>query len=90
MRLGSSWGLRLGVLMLAVSGGVVSAQTAAGPGAAKNDAEVQKEDQQAEALYEQQNYMAALPLFEDLHLQRPESNVFRERLAMCLVAKASH
>ncbi len=84
-----SWGLRLGVLMLAVSGGAVSAQTAAGQGTAKNDSEVQKEDQQAEALYEQQNYMAALPLFEDLHQQRPESNVFRERLAMCLLAKAS-
>jgi tetratricopeptide (TPR) repeat protein len=86
---GLSRGLRLGVLMLAVSGGAVSAQTAAGQGAAKNDSEVQKEDQQAEALYEQQNYMAALPLFEDLHLQRPQSNVFRERLAMCLLAKAS-
>jgi tetratricopeptide (TPR) repeat protein len=79
----------LGALMLAVSGVVLFAQMAAGAGAAKNDSEVQKEDQQAEALYEQQNYMAALPLFEDLHLQRPESNVFRERLAMCLLAKAS-
>jgi tetratricopeptide (TPR) repeat protein len=87
MVLGLSWGLRLGVLMLAVTGGAVSAQTAARPGATKNDSEVQKEDQQAEALFEQQNYLAALPLFEDLHQQRPESNVFRERLAMCLLAK---
>ncbi len=89
MRLGLSCGLRLGVLMFAVTGGAVSAQTAAGPGVAKNDSEVQKEDQQAEALYEQQNFMGALPLFEDLHQQRPESNVFRERLAMCLLAKAA-
>jgi tetratricopeptide (TPR) repeat protein len=81
-----SWGLRLGALMLAVSGSVLFAQT--GAGASKNDAEVQKEDLQAEALYQQQNFLGALPLFEDLHLQRPESNVFRERLAMCLVAKA--
>jgi len=88
MGLGLKWGLRLGVVMLAVSGSVVCAQTAAGSGVTKDDAEVQKEDLQAEALYQQQNYLGALPLFEDLHLQRPESNVFRERLAMCLLAKA--
>src|SRR5258707_453545 len=88
MRLGMSWGLRLGRLMLAVSGVALSAQTAVGPGSAKSDAEVQKEDQQAEALYQQQNFLGALPLFEDLHLQRPESNVFRERLAMSLLTKA--
>jgi tetratricopeptide (TPR) repeat protein len=87
MGLGLKWGLRLGVVMLAVSGSVVCAQTEAGSGVTKDDAEVQKEDLQAEALYQQQNYLGALPLFEDLHLQRPESNVFRERLAMCLVAK---
>jgi tetratricopeptide (TPR) repeat protein len=79
-------GLRLGTLMLAVSGVAVSAQT--GPGAAKSDAEVQKENVQAETLYQQQNFLGALPLFEDLHLQRPESNVFRERLAVCLLARA--
>jgi tetratricopeptide (TPR) repeat protein len=89
MKLGMSWGSTLGALVLAVSGVVVSAQTAAAPGANKNDAEVQKEEQQAEALYQQQNFLGALPLFEDLHLQRPQSNVFRERLAMSLLAKAS-
>ncbi len=77
----------MGTLMLAVSGSVLFAQT--GAGATKNDAEVQKENQQAEALYQQQNFLGALPLFEDLHLQRPQSNVFRERLAMSLLAKAS-
>jgi tetratricopeptide (TPR) repeat protein len=87
MRLGMSWALRLGTLILAVSGAVVWAQTA-GTGATKSDAEVQREDQQAEALYQQQNFLGALPLFEDLHQQRPESNVFRERLAMTLFAKA--
>jgi tetratricopeptide (TPR) repeat protein len=81
-------GLRLGVLMLAVTGGAVSAQTSAVPGATKSDAEVQKENVQAETLYQQQNFLGALPLFDDLHLQRPESNVFRERLAVCLLARA--
>ena len=87
-RWGSRWGLKLGALLLAGSGVVLSAQTGAGAGATKSDAEVQKEDQQAEALYQQQNYLGALPLFEDLHQQRPESNVFRERLAICLVTRA--
>jgi tetratricopeptide (TPR) repeat protein len=82
-------GMRLGALMLAISGVALSAQTAVGPGSTKSDAEVQKEDQQAEALFQQQNFLGALPLFEDLHQQRPESNVFRERLAMSLLAKAS-
>ena len=72
---------------MAVCGIGISAQT--GQSAAKSDAEVQKEDLQAEALFEQQNFMGALPLFEDLHQQRPDSNVFRERLAMTLLAKAS-
>jgi tetratricopeptide (TPR) repeat protein len=81
-------GLRLGVLMLAVTGGTVSAQTSAEPRATKSDAEVQKENVQAETLYQQQNLLGALPLFDDLHLQRPESNVFRERLAVCLLARA--
>ena len=81
-------GIELGALMLVVSGAVLSAQTAVGPGAAKSDAEVQKENVQAETLYRQQNLLGALPLFEDLHLRRPESNVFRERLAVCLLARA--
>jgi tetratricopeptide (TPR) repeat protein len=80
-------GMKVGFLVLAVCGIGVSAQT--GQSAAKSDAEVQKEDLQAEALYEQQNFMGALPLFEDLHQQRPDSNVFREHLAMSLLAKAS-
>ena len=80
-------GMKVGVFVLAVCSMGISAQT--GQSAAKSDAEVQREDLQAEALYEQQNFMGALPLFEDLHQQRPDSNVFRERLAMTLLAKAS-
>jgi tetratricopeptide (TPR) repeat protein len=81
-------GIRLGTLVLAATGGVLTAQTTAGPGATKSDADVQKEDLQAEELYQQQNFQGALPLFEDLHQLRPQSNVFRERLAMTLLAKA--
>jgi tetratricopeptide (TPR) repeat protein len=56
--------------------------------ATKSDAEVQKEDHEADGLYQQQNFLGALPIYEDLHQQRPEDNVFRERLAMSLMAKA--
>ena len=47
-------GLRLCVLMLAVTGIVLSAQTAA----TKSDAEVQKEDQQAEASINSKTFWA--------------------------------
>jgi tetratricopeptide (TPR) repeat protein len=80
-------GIRLGMFLLAVSGTVLPAQTA-GQASPKSDAEVQKEQLQAEELYQQQNFLGALSLFEDLHRQRPDSNVFRERLAMTLLARA--
>ena len=82
--------LRIGLwtLVLAISGSILPAQTTTGQSASKSDAEIQKEDLQAEELYGQQNFLGALPLFEDLHKQRPESNVFRERLAMTLLARA--
>jgi tetratricopeptide (TPR) repeat protein len=73
--------------MLALSGAVGLAQTAA-PAVTKSDAEVQKEEQQAQALFDQQNFMGALPLFEDLHIQRPTNNKYREELALCRVSKA--
>jgi tetratricopeptide (TPR) repeat protein len=81
-------GIRLGTLVLAVTGGVLTAQTTAGPGATKSDAEIQKEDLQAQAMFEQQNYLGALPLIEDLHLQRPTSNKYREELALCRISEA--
>ena len=80
---------RLALLFLAVSGTVLAAQSGVGTGVPKTDADVQTEDQQATQLYQQQNFLGALPLFEDLHQQRPESNVYRERLAMTLLAKAA-
>jgi tetratricopeptide (TPR) repeat protein len=56
--------------------------------ATKDDAQIKAEDEQAEALFHQQNFLAALPLFEDLHVQRPQSLVYQERLAMVLLTKA--
>jgi tetratricopeptide (TPR) repeat protein len=41
---------------------------------------------QADALYKAQNFVAALPLYEDLHNRHPRENMWRERLAMCVVA----
>jgi len=88
MRQGIKLSVGAGILLLGLWGVVVWAQTAA-PDVTKSDAEVQKENLQAQALFEQQNFMGALPLFEDLHKQRPESNTFRERLAMSLLGKAT-
>jgi len=39
----------------------------------KTDAEVKAEEAQALQLYNAQNFVAALPLYEDLHAQRPQS-----------------
>jgi tetratricopeptide (TPR) repeat protein len=80
MRLGP----RFWAVMVLSCGVVLWGQT----GTAKSDAEVQKEDQQAQALFGQQNYLGALPLFEDLHIQRPTSNLYREELALCRLAQA--
>jgi tetratricopeptide (TPR) repeat protein len=41
---------------------------------------------QADALYKAQNFVAALPLYEDLHNRHPRENMWRERLAMCVIA----
>jgi len=54
----------------------------------KDDAQIKVEDQQADALFQKQNLLAAVPLYEDLHAQRPQSLVYQERLAMVLLAKA--
>jgi tetratricopeptide (TPR) repeat protein len=55
------------------------------PGA-MSAAEINREAVTAESMYKTQNMVGALPLYEDLHKRQPESNVWRERLAMCLVA----
>jgi tetratricopeptide (TPR) repeat protein len=40
---------------------------------------------QANALYGSQNFVAALPLYEDLHKRHPRELMWDERLAMCLL-----
>jgi tetratricopeptide (TPR) repeat protein len=55
---------------------------------APSQTELQKEDATAESLYQQQNFIGALPLYEDLHKQVPQSNLYRERLAMALIGSA--
>ncbi len=57
-------------------------------GGAKTDAEIQQEAAQADALFRSQNVVAAAPLYEDLHQQEPQSNLWRERLAMSLLGVA--
>lgn len=54
---------------------------------AMSSAEINKEAETANSLYSNQNMVAALPLYEDLHRRQPESNGWRERLAMCLLAQ---
>lgn len=56
---------------------------------AKTEDEIRVEDRQAQALYEKSNFAAALPLYEDLHAQRPQSTLFEERLAMALLGSAA-
>ena len=51
--------------------------------------DVKAEDAKAQALYDKQDYLGALPLYEDMHAKVPSSMLFDERLAMCLLAKAA-
>lgn len=55
----------------------------------KTDAEITAEAAQATSLYDKANMVAAVPLYEDLHAQRPQSFEFTERLAMTLTSKAA-
>ena len=55
----------------------------------KTDAEIKAEDAQAESLYKQQKLIDAVPLFEDLHQQVPQSLVYDERLGMALLGRAA-
>jgi tetratricopeptide (TPR) repeat protein len=78
---------KLSLVLLLALGASVSGQVNSAP-TPKSDAEVQKEDLEAEALFAQQNFLGALPLFEDLHVQRPTNNKYLEQLALCRIAKA--
>jgi tetratricopeptide (TPR) repeat protein len=52
-------------------------------------ADEQKQAATAQSLYDAQNFIAALPLYEDLHQRQPASTVYTERLAMSLIGSAS-
>jgi len=52
-------------------------------------ADLQQEAAAAQALYDQQNFVGALPLYEDLHNRVPASLIYRERLAMALIGSAA-
>jgi tetratricopeptide (TPR) repeat protein len=54
----------------------------------KTDAEIKAEATEADALYQKQNFLGALPLYEDLHAQVPQSLVYTEHFAMTLLNKA--
>jgi tetratricopeptide (TPR) repeat protein len=54
-----------------------------------SDADLNKEAAQADSFYKAMNMVAALPLYEDLHQRQPQSYVWNERLAMCLLGNAS-
>jgi tetratricopeptide (TPR) repeat protein len=54
----------------------------------KTEEEIKAEDLQAQALYGQQKMMDALPLYEDLHVQRPQSVLYDERLGFVLLGAA--
>src|SRR5215813_9174512 len=78
------FGLRFCLLLLSFS--PAFSQTSVTP---KTDAEIAREEREAETLFEQQNLVGALPLYRDLLQQRPASNLYREQLAMCLLGKAA-
>ena len=53
----------------------------------KTDAELDAEAKQADALYQQQRSLEALPLYEELHAQRPSKTYYTVHLAISYIAK---
>jgi tetratricopeptide (TPR) repeat protein len=56
----------------------------------KTDPEVKAEYEQAKKVYDASNFVAALPLFEDLYAQRPQELAYEEGLAMSLQGAANN
>src|SRR5580704_16402193 len=56
----------------------------------KSDADLKAEATQARTFYEASNFVAALPLYEDLYKQQPTSLVYEEALAMSLLGAATN
>lgn len=52
---------------------------------AQSDAEITAAYRRAQVLYDEHKMPEALPLFEELHKQRPGNPIYEERLAMCLL-----
>jgi tetratricopeptide (TPR) repeat protein len=55
----------------------------------KTPGEVKAEDEKAQELVRQQNFVAALPLYEDLHQQDLQNPRFMEGLGFCLIGNAA-
>jgi tetratricopeptide (TPR) repeat protein len=79
--------MRVGLLCAVYLG--ISIVTLAQTPQTKTDEEIKAEYQQAQKLYDASNFVAALPLFEDLHAQQPKDLLFEERLAMSLLGADS-
>jgi len=75
------------LVCLAVACCLIHAARAQTPPVAKTDAQLDEEAKQAEALYQSSQLLSALPLYEDLHAQRPGNALYTEFLAMAWVAK---
>ena len=71
------------VLLLLVAAGTAFAQAPA-----KTEADLNAEAARADALYKQAQALATLPLYQNLHAQRPANTVYTERLAMAWIAAA--
>ena len=68
-----------------------TAQTPIPPAASnapKTEAQLNDEAARANGLYQQSQPLAALPLYQDLHTQRPQNPLYTERLAMGWIAAA--
>jgi len=77
-------GLAMGPWVAAWAQDAATPQDAAsGPRGGQTD-----EAAQANALYASQNFVGALPLYEELHKRHPKEVAWDERLAMCLLGAA--
>jgi tetratricopeptide (TPR) repeat protein len=70
------------VAVWSLVGGALFAQVPA-----KTSDELKAEAAQAQGLLDKQNYVAALPLYEDLHAQVPQNPYYTERLAAALLGQ---
>lgn len=75
------------VLLFAAMPAAVRSQTVP-PASSRSDAEIKLEERQAQDLYVAQKFTAAVPLYEDLHQQRPTSTVYTDKLAMSLLGSS--